>query len=215
MRSLRIIGCLSLTIGASIALSATALAQDQAQVIEQPADFAVVRARFEGLTPEQVQAAGYAADPPACVSHPELGGMGVHAVNAEIFATQLESGEMDPDAPPFLLLDATLTTVVGLEWSTADIGQDPPELFGQTVHLAPGNPAVPEEHYEFHAYFKPNGRVLFATWDPDLACPMPNTAATRGPLDRASGPTSLLGALLLIVAAAGAVGRAGWKRARR
>jgi hypothetical protein len=25
--------------------------------------------------------------------------------------------------------------------------------------------------YMFHAYFRPNGQVLFSTWDPQLTCP--------------------------------------------
>jgi hypothetical protein len=74
------------------------------------------------------------------------------------------------------LLSGDMSRVVGLEWEAKDIGQGDMELFGHDFPLLPGHPGVPEPHYMFHAYFRPNGQVLFSVFDPELACLTPSTA---------------------------------------
>ena len=143
--------------------------------IDQPADFAAVRASFEGMSVADVEAAGYVADPPECVSSP-AGGMGIHAVNGQLIGQQFPSGTMDPENPPIVLLDSSMTTVIGLEWEAQDIGQGETTLFGQPVVIQPGHPGAEEDHYMLHAYFRPNGQVLFAPFDPEVTCPLPDAA---------------------------------------
>ncbi len=167
MPNLRVLRrALVLTAVLSVCSPALVLAQDP---VDQPPDFAAVRERFEGLTRAEWEAAGYRAQPPVCIASP-AGGMGIHAVNAALHQAQFPTAALDPENPPVLLVDATQTRVIGLEWEEKDIGQEPPTIFGQTVQLLPGHPGVPEPHYMFHAYFRPNGQVLFATWDPQLSC---------------------------------------------
>lgn len=151
------------------------LAQSQPpQPVDQPPEFAAVRAKYEHMTREQYMAAGYSPDP-MCITAamgglpPALGGMGVHANNRQLWEAQFSSGKLDPQAPPILLLNED-GRVVGLEWEAASSTQPPPVLFGQPVPLLPGHPGVEQPHYMFHAYFRPNGQVLFATWDPQLSC---------------------------------------------
>ena len=124
------------------------------------------------MTAAQAEAAGYRANPPVCISHPATGaGMGVHFMNRQLFDAQFPTAQMDPQNPPILLFDATMTRVVGLEWEAKDIGQGQMQLFGQNVPLLPGHPGLEEPHYMLHAYFRPNGQVLFAEFDPQLTCP--------------------------------------------
>lgn len=143
--------------------------------VPQPADFGAVRAKFENLTPAQVQAAGYVLPAPECVSSP-LGGMGFHAINFRLYEQQFASGRMDPLNPPILLIGGN-GRVIGLEWE-ADQRTSPPNLFGQTVRVLPGHPGQEEPHYMLHAYFRPNGQVLFADFDPLVSCPPPGTLPT-------------------------------------
>lgn len=174
---------------------AVALAQDPPQPIDAPEGFADVRARFENLTPEEVAAAGYRADPPLCIAEPGLGGMGVHALNPELMGAQFPTAEMDPENPPILLLSANLQRVIGLEWEAKDIGQGETELFGQKVVLQPGHPGVPEPHYMLHAYFREDGQVLFAPFDPMVICGPPNTdtiAAAAEDDNRAPGALAVV-----------------------
>lgn len=96
--------------------------------------------------------------------------MGVHAINPRLHQAQFGPAKLDPQNPPLLLLDATKTRVIGLEWEAADVGQAPPRAFGQTVPLLPGHPGIPEPHYMLHAYFRPGNRVLFAEFDPLVRC---------------------------------------------
>ena len=140
-------------------------------LVAQPEEFATVRAKYEHLTPEQIAAAGYisAESPAMCISAPP-GGMGFHYINREKMGRQFPSGKMDPQDPPVLLLDDN-QRVIGLEWEANKNTQPPPVIFDQKVPLLPGHPGVPDDHYMFHAYFKPNGMVLFSVFDPDLKCP--------------------------------------------
>jgi hypothetical protein len=103
--------------------------------------------------------------------------MGVHAINPELQEAQFGPAELDPENPALLLLDASMTRVIGLEWEEANVGQEPPTAFGQEVPLLPGHPGIPDPHYMLHAYFRPNDQVLFAEFDPLVKCAgMPGTS---------------------------------------
>jgi len=182
----------------AIAVPGVALA-DSHGPIPAPEGFAEVRAQFEGKSGEEIAAMGYIAEPPVCVSEPELGGMGVHALSFPLFSQQFQSGVPDAEKPPIVLLDASLEQVIGLEWEAQDTGQGAPELFGQPALLLPGHPGPPGTdvpHYMLHAYFHPDGQVLFAPFDPAVTCPkMPGTSTND-----VAGPTAPVGipAVLLV-----------------
>lgn len=161
---------------ALITLIAPVAAADPAPM-DPPAGFAEVRARFEVMTRAQWEAAGYIANPPACISSP-AGGMGIHAVNGPLAGAQF-GGAVDAANPPVLLLDATQTRIIGLEWETSEAAGTF-TIYGQTAPLLPGHPGIPEPHHMLHAYFRPGGQVLFAEFDPEVTCPpMPNAAVTQ------------------------------------
>ncbi len=147
-----------------------ALAQEP---IDPPPGFAAVRERFENLSPDEVAARGYRPAPPMCISSP-AGGMGVHAMNRVLWQRQFNNARLDPQNPPMLLLSADMKRVVGLEWEAKNVGQGEMRLFGQKLLLL-GHPGMPEPHYMLHAYFHPNGKVLFAEFDPELSCRLPAT----------------------------------------
>ncbi len=186
----------------------TALAEGPAP-IPAPEGFAELRARFEGKSGDQIATMGYIAEPPICISEPGTGGMGVHALNIENFSAQFAAGVMDPENPPVVLLDASLERVIGLEWEAADVGKGAPEAFGQPALLLPGHPGPPgteDAHYMLHAYFRPDGEVLFAPLDPQVSC-MPDTATEAvsdwagaplgGPLGGPAIPVALLAGLIV------------------
>lgn len=185
-----------------------ALAQEP---IDPPAGFAEVRARFEGLTPDQVAAAGYRPAPPMCISSP-AGGMGVHAQNNALWQRQFNSARLDAQNPPILLLSADMKKVVGLEWEAKNVGQGEMQLFGQRVPLLAGHPGVPEPHYMLHAYFRPNGKVLFAEFDPQLSCQLPATATEN--VGTTSDDLPVLQIALLAIAFAASVSLALRRRAQ-
>lgn len=189
------VGALALTWFPAVALAA--------EPIPAPEGFAELRAQFEDMTAAELAAAGYVADPPICVAQPGVGGMGIHAINGKLMGEQFPAGEMDPTKPPVVLLSADQQRVVGLEWEAKDVGQGEFELFGQAVVLQPGHPGVPEPHYMLHAYFRPNGEVLFAEYDPELKC-MPDTSTVG------ASTTPQVVPMLLIAAAA-----IGWMFSRR
>ncbi len=151
--------------------------------VDPPAEVAELRARFENMTPDQVRAAGYVANPPMCISAPGIGGMGIHAVNGALMGSQFPTGRMDPENPSVVLLDATQQKVIGLEWEAKDIGQGNMEMFGVPIKLQQGHPGVPDPHYMLHVYFKPDGKVRMIgqdpPFDPDVTCPagMPQAGA--------------------------------------
>jgi hypothetical protein len=167
---------LILSVGAALVLlPSTALAQTStSQPVDPPQQVAQLRQQYEGLTPEQIKAAGYEPGSP-CVTNPSgAGAMGIHAINQEYLEAQFPKAEMDPARPPLLLLDQN-SKVLGLEWEAADVGQGPMELFGQTIQLQSGHPGVEEPHYMLHIYFKPDGKVVFGVddqtaFDPNLSC---------------------------------------------
>jgi hypothetical protein len=156
-------------------LSGTAVAQSStAQPVDPPQEVAQLRQQYEGLTPEQVKAAGY-EQMHECVPNPEgAGAMGTHFINHEYLEAQFPKGEMDPTTPPVILLDQN-SKVLGIEWEAKDVGQGPMELFGQTIQIQPGHPGAEDPHYMLHIYFVPNGKVLYGTdpqtaFNPELSC---------------------------------------------
>jgi hypothetical protein len=171
--------------------------------VAQSAEFAAVRARFEGMPEAQVRAAGYVVAP-NCVTAPAeanaglpapRGNMGHHAQKSGDWEAQFRSGRWDPQTPPILLLDAN-KRVVGIEWEAIRTTQPAPALFGQTAPLLPGHggpPEVNEPHYMLHAYFRPNGMVLFDVFDPELRCPVAQVTGPAAPA--AAAPAQVPGGL--------------------
>jgi hypothetical protein len=166
-------------------LPGIAVAQSSAsQPVDPPQEVAQLRQQYDGLTPEQIKAAGYAPGSP-CISNPHgAGAMGIHAINQELLEAQFPNGTMDPAQPPVILLDQN-SKVLGIEWEARDVGQGPMELFGQTIQLQPPHPGIPEPHYMLHIYFKPDGKVLFGVddqtaYDPELSCPGSELPASGG-----------------------------------
>src|ERR671914_1975914 len=164
-------------------LPVMAIAQGStAQPVDPPQEVAQLRQQYEGLTPQQIKAAGYEPGSP-CVTNPSgAGAMGIHAINQEYLEAQFPKAEMDPARPPLLLLDQN-SKVLGLEWEAADVGQGPMELFGQTIELQSGHPGAEDPHYMLHIYFQPNGKVLYGTndqtaFDPEGVCPEMSASAT-------------------------------------
>ena len=174
-----------------------------AQPVDAPPEFAQLRQQYEGLTPEQVQAAGYAPEGPCVPSPTGVGAMGTHAVNPEYLTAQFPNGTMDPTTPPVIRLGAN-GEVIGLEWEARDVGQGPMQLFGQTIQIQPPHPGVDEPHYMLHGYFKPDGQVLFGfdpetAFDPDLSCPeMPATGGTVSPAQLGGVLLALTGGLAVM-----------------
>jgi hypothetical protein len=180
----RIILVLSVAVALALVPS-TALGQtNTSQPVDPPPQVAQLRQQYDGLTPEQIKAAGYAPGSP-CISNPHgAGAMGIHAINQERLEAQFPSGTMDPTQPPVILIDEN-SKVLGIEWEAKDVGQGPMELFGQTIQLQPPHPGIPQPHYMLHIYFKPDGKVLFGVddqtaYDPALSCPGSELPASGG-----------------------------------
>lgn len=193
-----IVLCLALT---AILTPGAALANGPG-AIPAPEGFPELRARFEDKSGQEIAAMGYIAEPPLCVAEPELGGMGVHALNFPAFSAQFAAGVMDPEHPPVVLLDASLQHVIGLEWEAADVGQAAPEVFGQPAILLRGHPGPPGTevpHYMLHAYFRADGEVLFAPFDPEVTCPRMPDSSTGGVAGSAAQPLVGLGIPLALL----------------
>ncbi len=183
----------------------TAVAQSNSsasQPVDPPQQVAQLRQQYEGLTPDQIKAAGYVPEGP-CVPNPMgAGAMGTHAINQQYLMAQFPNGTMDPARPSVLLLGQN-GKVIGLEWEAADVGQGPMELFGQTIQIQPGHPGVEHPHYMLHIYFKPDGKVLFGTdpqtaFDPELSCPLPATGGIVSPLKLGGILAGLAGGLAIL-----------------
>ncbi len=151
--------------------------------IQEPEGVAQLRARYEGKSLDELKAMGYTFNTKECVSVPGVGGMGVHVINFQFNEDQFPKGEMDPENPVAVLLDAGQQKVIGLEWEAKDVGQGEMEMFGVPIKLQQGHPGVPDPHYMLHIYFKPDGKVRMMgqdpPFDPDVMCPtaMPDTGA--------------------------------------
>ena len=194
-------------IAASVVLAllpGMAIAQSSAsQPVDPPQQVAQLRQQYEGLTPEQIQAAGYEPGSP-CISNPDgVGAMGIHAINQELLQAQFPNGTMDPAQPPVILVDQN-SKVLGIEWEAKDVGQGPMELFGQTIQIQPRHPGIPEPHYMLHIYFKPDGKVLFGTdpqtaYDPELSCPeLPASGGVVSPAQLGGILVALAGGLAVL-----------------
>ena len=176
-------------------LCGTAVAQTStAEPVDPPEQVAQLRQEYEGLTPQQIEAKGYAPEG-LCVPSPQgPGAMGIHALNQKLLQAQFPKGKMDPENPPVLLLDGN-SNVIGLEWEAKDVGQGPMKMFGQTIELQSGHPGVPEPHYMLHIYFRADGKVLFGTndqtaFDPEGVCPEMSASATASSSATASATAS-------------------------
>jgi hypothetical protein len=180
--------------------------------VDAPPEFAQLRQQYEGLTPEQVEAAGYVPTH-GCIANPQgAGAMGTHAINGELLTAQFPNGTMDPTAPPVLLLGNS-GEVIGVEWEAADVGQGPMQMFGQTIQIQPGHPGAEEPHYMLHGYFEPNGQVRWGydpqtAFNPALSCPeMPATGGMLSPVQLLGGVLLALTGGLAVVGVAVAVRR--------
>jgi hypothetical protein len=164
-------------------LPVVAVAQNSAaQPVDPSRQVAQLRQKYEGLTPQQIEAQGFVAEGPCVPSPHGAGAMGIHAINRQLYQAQFPKGKMDPENPPVLLLDEN-SNVIGVEWEAKDVGQGQMKMFGQTIELQSGHPGVPEPHYMLHIYFKPGGKVLFGTndqtaFDPEGLCPEMSAHAT-------------------------------------
>ena len=195
-------------------LAGAATAQTAASgPVDPPPEFAQLRQQYEGLTPEQVEAAGYIPDEGGCIPNPEgAGAMGTHAINGEHLTAQFPNGTMDPTTPPVLLLGES-GEVIGLEWEAKDVGQGPMQLFGQTIQIQPGHPGAEDPHYMLHGYFEPNGQVRWGNdpqtaFHPELSCPgMPATGGVVSPAQLLGGVLLALAGGLVVVGAAFAARR--------
>ncbi len=185
-------------------MTGAAFAQSAASgPVEAPPEFAQLRQQYEGLTPEQVEAAGYVPTH-GCIANPAgVGAMGTHAINGELLTAQFPNGTMDPTAPPVLLLGQD-GEVIGVEWEAADVGQGPMRMFGQTIQIQPGHPGAEEPHYMLHAWFEPNGQVRWGydpatEFNPALSCPeMPATGGVASPAQIGGVLLTLAGSLAVV-----------------
>src|SRR5918999_2735415 len=165
-----------IAVGALLALvPAVAVAQTStSQPVDPPPQVAQLRQQYDGLTPEQIKAAGYAPGSP-CISNPHgAGAMGIHAINQELLQAQFPNGTMNPAQPPVILIDEN-SKVLGIEWEAKDVGQGPMELFGQPIQIQPRHPRVEDPHFKLHIYLQLAGKVLFGTdeqtaFNPELSC---------------------------------------------
>ena len=188
-------------------LAGAATAQTAASgPVDPPPEFAQLRQQFEGLTPEQIEAAGYVPTM-GCIPNPAgAGAMGTHAINGEQLTAQFPNGTMDPATPPVLLLGQG-GEVIGLEWEAADVGQGPMQLFGQTIQIQPGHPGAEQPHYMLHGYFEPNGQVRWGydpqtEFNPELSCPgMPATGGVVSPAQLGGVLLALTGGLAVVAVA--------------
>lgn len=172
------------------------------RLVNEPPGIAQLRAQYAAMTEAQLVAAGFQIDATyitgAMVGLPATAGaMGYHAINPTLMNAQFSHGTMDPDHPPVILLGPD-KRVIGVEWETANKGV-PPQIYDQIVNLGPPHPGVDQPHFMLHAYFQPNGKVLFGDFNPSLAAPgLPNTGA--GGSQQSHVAASGFAALILAVA---------------
>ncbi len=126
---------------------------------------------------DKAVAAGYAIEA-QCVSHPTLGAMGHHAVNA-VLRNDAEITLLKPDVLLYEKKPNGEYRLTGVEyfvlkstWDAAHGGATaaPPTLFGANLPLGNHPPFGP--HYELHVWiFKHNPSGMFAPWNPTVSCP--------------------------------------------
>jgi hypothetical protein len=114
-----------------------------------------------------------------CVAHPELGGMGIHFVNFERYATL----EIDPSRPEILLYEPRSgggMKLVGVEFAVnaeawyAAGNTAPPSVAGvpyDPPNPAAGNPLV-QSSYTLHVWtWQHNPEGMFRPFNPRVSCP--------------------------------------------
>lgn len=113
------------------------------------------------------QADGYVLIP-HCVSDPDLGGMGYHAVNEDLIGP-----EFDPLKPQALLYELTAGgkyNLVGVEYIVIDIGQPQPYFGSQAFDI--GGTPIPAPHYSLHVWiWKANPNGMYTPYNPNVSCP--------------------------------------------
>jgi hypothetical protein len=132
-------------------------------------------ARFHDI--DAARAAGYTVqvfdkDGITCIAS-DAGAMGIHMLNPSLLDEKVEATQ--PELLVYEPRDDGTLKLVALEYlvfQAAWLGQEPPELFGQTFDLVPdpnryGLPAF----YALHAWiWKPNPSGLFFAWNPSVDC---------------------------------------------
>ncbi|MFN8537038.1 MAG: hypothetical protein U0232_06130 [Thermomicrobiales bacterium] len=187
------------------------------RLVDEPAGIARLRAQYATMTEAQLVAAGFQVDAAYITAAmvglpPSTGAMGYHAINPTLMNAQFSHGTMDPDHPPVILLGPD-KRVIGVEWETANKGV-PPQIYDQIVNLGPPHPGVDQPHFMLHAYFQPNGKVLFGDFNPALTAPgLPNTGAGGSQRSVVAAPGFV--ALALAVACTIAMGLVLRRTARR
>lgn len=188
------------------------------RLVDEPPGIAQLRAQYAPMTEAQLVAAGFQVEPDYVTADlvglpATTGGMGYHAINPALMGAQFPQGTMDPQRPPVVLLGPD-KRVIGVEWETANRGQAPPQLYGQTANLGPAHHGVDHPHYMLHAFFRPGGKVLFGDFDPALAVPgMPSAGAGGGGRQAPLPPATA--AVLAALCSAGALLRRGRDARRR
>ncbi|MFO7977402.1 MAG: hypothetical protein R6U64_01970 [Bacteroidales bacterium] len=122
---------------------------------------------------EKALADGYVLDP-HCAAHPELGGMGYHAVRFD-----LVDGVVDPLKPEALVYEPMKNgkyRLVAVEYIVhADSwNNDALPMLGDQVfydHRAPGSGGPPFPHYQLHVWvWKNNPSGMYSPFNPNVSC---------------------------------------------
>ncbi len=188
------------------------------RLVDEPPGIAQLRALYAPMTEAQLVAAGFQIEPTYTTAAmvglpPSAGAMGYHAINGAVMGAQFSRGIMEPEHPPVVLLGPD-KRVIGVEWEAANRGLPPPQIHGQTANLGPPHPGVDQPHFMLHAYFRPDGKVLFGDFDPTFAPPaLPSTGA--GGSQNTSLNTPALAVAALAVLYAGTVFRRAARRPER
>lgn len=118
-------------------------------------------ARFHSTV--QASKAGYAIASP-CVSHPTLGAMGFHWLNAA-----LVDPVFDPRQPEALVYGPD-GKLVAVEYIVIDVGQPAPTFAGHPFDV--GGTPVPVAHWSLHVWtHRTNPSGIFSPWNPAIVCP--------------------------------------------
>ena len=144
---------------------------------------------YSDWTLEDVEAAGYEVDP-MCVTaemeglDPELGAMGHHAVNAELYGKDLVV-----EKPHIILLDGDYK-VVGVEYEWPEVVDPAPTIAGMPLVFTPPHPGVDHDHLSLHVFFVGDAGERFGTWNTAVTCPAQEaTAADESSTVSATGTT--------------------------
>lgn len=187
------------------ALVATSMANAQEVTLED------VEAAFIDLTRAEIEAMGYVVVE-LCVSAEtvgepaELGGHGMHAINAALIDTTL-----DPLEPEIIMLDPEDNVVIAVQYVTPP-QEEPLTVLGQQltyVEIADWD--------SLHVWFLENPSGQFADFNPNVSCPAGTEApeVMAAPATGTSGYTrsnssGILIVLTLLGLAGSALAAAGW-----